>query len=61
MHDTQHTCHEHDACERTGHASAQQYTHTRIPVNNSSTKLNHILLKAIRKPEKNRTNSTNVE
>ena len=24
----QHTCHGHDACERTGHTSAQQYTHT---------------------------------
>ena len=28
MHYMQHTCHEHDACERTGHTSAQQYTYT---------------------------------
>ena len=27
MHDTEHTCHEHDACERTCHANTRHYTY----------------------------------
>ena len=64
MHDMQRTCHEHDACERTAQVTqvhGSTHTHTRIPVNGSFTKLNHIISKAIRKLEKNKANSTKVE